>query len=185
MIYGYARVSTIGQTLEAQVEALKAAGCNKTFRETATGKNAERPQLKALIAKLQPGDLVLTTFLDRLSRDVTDTFVIVRQIEQAGAHYKSLGEPAADTTSPFKEVFIAVMGIAASMQRKRIIENTTAGRLRATQRGQHMGRPPTLTPAQTAEARRRKAEGATIGELAASYNVSKSTISRLSRQNAA
>jgi DNA invertase Pin-like site-specific DNA recombinase len=182
MIYGYARVSSAGQTLEAQIEALKAAGCEKIYREKKTGRDTDRPQFQKMMAALQPGDLVLTTFLDRLSRDLTDILVTMRSIEQAGANYKSLGEKEADTTSALKDVFFAIWGIAASMHRKRIVENTTAGRIRAIERGQHMGRPPALTQQQQAEARQRRKDGASVRELALSYNVGKSTIARVTQE---
>jgi DNA invertase Pin-like site-specific DNA recombinase len=181
MIYAYARVSTYGQSqsLEEQMADLKAAGYDRIFHEKISGATAERPQLKRMLKLIKPGDIVITTYLDRLGRDATDILVIVRQIEQAGGGYKSLTEPYCDTTSPFKDVFIHLTAMFAAMGRKRIIENTTAGRIRAKQRGQHMGRPFTMTPQQQQEARRRRSEGATLRELAESYDVSKATISRL------
>jgi DNA invertase Pin-like site-specific DNA recombinase len=84
VIYGYARVSTAAQDLANQLAQLKAAGCERIFREKITGANAERPQLKKLLAAVTHGDLVITPAADRLSRDVTDLLVMARELEKAG-----------------------------------------------------------------------------------------------------
>src|SRR5208283_2205240 len=120
MIYGYARVSTDGQSVEAQAKQLRAAGAEKIFRETASGATAERLQLKQMLKKLESGDVVMTPAIDRLSRDTTDLLVIARDIRRAGAGLRSLAEPLLDTTSDFAEVVLAVLGIAAKFERQRI-----------------------------------------------------------------
>ena len=97
----------------------------------------------------------------------------------AGGQFRSLGEPWADTATSTGRLMIAVLGGLADVERDLIRTRTAEGRSRATARGQHMGRPPKLTPQQQAEARRRRAEGATLQELAKSYNVARATISRL------
>ena len=83
MIYGYARVSTATQDETGQVRQLKAAGCEKIFREKITGTTADRPQLTKLIKALTPGDVVITPAVDRLSRDTTDLLIIAREMQQA------------------------------------------------------------------------------------------------------
>ena len=95
MIYGYARVSTGAQDLTSQLAQLKAAGCEKVFREKITGTTADRPQLTKLMADLAPGDVVMTPAVDRLSRDTTDLLVIARDMQRAGAGLRSLAEPVA------------------------------------------------------------------------------------------
>lgn len=85
MIYGYARVSTAAQDLAPHVAQLKAAGCDKVFREKITGTTADRPQLRKLIAILAPGDVVIIPAVDRLSRDTTDLLVIAREMQQREA----------------------------------------------------------------------------------------------------
>ena len=102
MIYGYARISTAAQDETGQVRQLKAAGCEKVFREKITGTTADRPQLAALMKKLAPGDVVITPAVDRLSRDTTDLLDIARDMQRAGAGIRSLTEPFLDThpTSP-------------------------------------------------------------------------------------
>jgi DNA invertase Pin-like site-specific DNA recombinase len=156
---GYARVSTYGQTLDVQLDQLKAEGCARIYREKASGARADRRELQRLLKDLAAGDVVTVTRIDRLARSTFDLFAIVKRIVDAGGQFRSLAEPWADT----------------------VRTRTAEGRIRAKARGQHMGRPPALTPQQQKEARGRRAEGATLKELAQSYNVGIATISRLSK----
>jgi hypothetical protein len=127
MIYGYARVSTDAQDLTSQLAQLKAAGCEKIFREKVTGTTADRPQLKKLMCDLAHGDVVITPAVDRLSRDVTDLLVIARDMQRAGAGLRSIAEPVVDTTSDFAELVLAMLGVAAKLERRRIAERTARG----------------------------------------------------------
>jgi DNA invertase Pin-like site-specific DNA recombinase len=179
MIYGYARVSTDAQDLTNQVAQLKAAGCGTIFREKVSGATAERPQLKKLMAALAAGDVVIIPAVDRLSRDTTDLLVIARDMQRAGAGLRSLAEPVVDTTSDFAELVLAMLGVAAKLERRRIIERTARGRADAKAKGVKFGRKPKLTPHQMREARERIAAGETQRSVARSYNVSQTTISRL------
>jgi len=178
---GYARVSTYGQTLDAQLEQLRAAGCSNRniYREKVTGARADRRELLRMLKALAPGDVVTVTRIDRLARSTFDLFAIVKQIVDAGAQFRSLAEPWADTGTRTGRLMIAVLGGLADVERDLIRTRTAEGRSRAKAQGQHMGRPPKLTPQQQKEARKRRAEGATLKELAKSYNVGRATISRL------
>lgn len=180
MIYGYARVSTDAQDLTNQVAQLRAAGCATVFREKMSGVTAERPRLKRLMKALAPGDVVVIPAVDRLSRDTTDLLVIARDIQRAGAGLRSLAEPVLDTTGDFAELVLAMLGVAAKLERRRIIERTARGRADARANGVRFGRKPSLTPHQRREARRRVEAGETQRSVARSYNVSQATISRLS-----
>ena len=180
MIYGYARVSTDAQHLTNQVAQLKAEGCAIIFREKITGTHAERPQLKKLMAKLDAGDVVIIPAVDRLSRDTTDLLVIARDMQRAGAGLRSLAESVVDTTSDFAELVLAMLGVAAKLERRRIMERTARGRADAKANGVKFGRKPSLTPHQQREARKRIEAGETQRSVARSYNVSQATISRLS-----
>jgi DNA invertase Pin-like site-specific DNA recombinase len=179
-LIGYARVSTYGQTLDAQLEQLKAAGCARIYREKVTGARTDRRELQKMLKHLAAGKVVVVTRIDRLARSTFDLFAIVKQIADAGARFKSLAEPWANTGTSTGRLMLAVLGGLADVERDLIRTRTAEGRSRATARGQHMGRPPALTPQQQAEARQRRAEGATLKELARSYDVSLATISRLS-----
>ncbi len=180
MIYGYARVSTDAQDLTSQVAQLKAAGCAPIFREKMSGATAERPQLKKLMRQLAAGDVVIIPAVDRLSRDTTDLLVIARDLQKAGAGLRSLAEPVVDTTSDFAELVLAMLGVAAKLERRRIKERTERGRADAKAKGVKFGRKPKLTAHQQREAiKRRDKDGETLRSIARSYNVSAATISRL------
>jgi DNA invertase Pin-like site-specific DNA recombinase len=177
---GYARVSTYGQTLDSQLEQLRAAGCTtKIYREKVTGAHSDRRQLLKMLKALAPGDVVAVTRIDRLARSTFDLFAIVKQIVDAKAQFRSLAEPWADTGTSTGRLMLAVLGGLADVERDLIRTRTAEGRSRAEAQGKHMGRPPSLTPLQKKEAIRRRAQGATLDELARSYNVSRATISRL------
>jgi DNA invertase Pin-like site-specific DNA recombinase len=179
MIYGYARVSTDAQDLSSRLAQLRAAGCEKVFREKITGATADRPRLRKMMAVLDHGDVVIIPAVDRLSRDTIDLLVIARDMQRAGAGLRSLAEPVVDTTSDFAELVLAMLGVAAKLERRRIAERTARGRVDAKAKGVKFGRKPILTPHQQRAARQRIAVGETQRSVARSYNVSQSTISRL------
>src|SRR5438309_6826580 len=180
-LFGYARVSTYGQTLDAQLDQLRKVGCSSRniYREKVTGARADRRELNRMLGKLTSGDVVTVTRIDRLARSTFDLFGIVKRIVDAKAQFRSLAEPWADTGTSTGRLMLAVLGSLADVERDLIRTRTAEGRSRAQKRGQRMGRKPKLTEAQRDEARRRRAEGATLAELARSYGVGKSTISRL------
>jgi DNA invertase Pin-like site-specific DNA recombinase len=149
------------------------------YREKVTGARPNRRELNRMLGKLAPGDAVTVTRVDHLARSTFDLFGIVERIVDAKAQFRSLAEPWADTGTSTGRLMIAVLGGLADVERDLIRTRTAEGRSRAQKRGQHMGRPSKLTDAQKAEARRRRAQGATLAELARSYGVGKSTISRL------
>jgi DNA invertase Pin-like site-specific DNA recombinase len=179
-IYGYARVSTQDQHLTGQLEALKAAGANVTFREKISGVRADRPQLARLMASLAAGDIVLVTKLDRLGRSTRELLDLIERIGKAGAAFKSLGDPLFDTTSSQGRLLSTLLAAIAEFERELIKERTGAGRTRALAKGVKFGRKPKLTPHQRQEAIRRRAGGETLAEIAKSYAVDVSMISRLS-----
>jgi DNA invertase Pin-like site-specific DNA recombinase len=160
---GYVRVSTYSQTLDAQLEQLRADGCTRIYREKASGAQADRRELLRLLKGLTSGDVVTVTRIDRLARSIFDLFAIVKRIVDAGGQFRSLAEPWADTATSTGRLMIAVLGGLADVERDLIRTRTAEGRSRAKARGQHMGRPRKLNPAQQAEASRRRAEGATQG----------------------
>ena len=181
MIYGYARVSTDGQSVAAQVAALTAAGAGKVFREVASGAKTDRAQLRKAIAALEAGDVLMVTRLDRLARSTRDLLNTLAAITGRKAGFRSLGDAWADTTTSHGRLMLTVLGGLAEFERDLIRARTGEGRERAKARGVKMGRPPKLTPHQQREAiRRRDRDGETLADIARSYNVSAATISRLS-----
>ena len=182
-LIGYARVSTVGQTLDSQLEELRAAGCSSRniYREKVTGAHSDRRQLLRMLGKLAPGDVVTVTRIDRLARSTFDLFGIVKRIVDAKAQFRSLAEPWADTGTSTGRLMLAVLGGLADVERDLIRTRTAEGRSRAKAQGKVMGRPPSLTPAQQKEATRRRAQGATLRELANSYDRSIATMRRNTR----
>ena len=134
-----------------------------------------------MLDRLTPGDVVTVTRIDRLARSTFDLFAIVKRIVDAGGQFRSLAEPWADTGTSTGRLRIAILGGLADVERDLIRTRTAEGRSRAKAQGRHMGRPPSLTPEQRKEAARRRAQGATLQELAHSYNVGISTIRRTTR----
>src|SRR6516165_10575498 len=179
MIIGYARVSTDGQTLDAQQSALQAAGAEKVYAEKVSGAVTDRKALAKAIASLNAGDVLLVTRLDRLARSTRDLLNVLATISEKGAGFRSLADPMIDTTSPHGKLIIAVLGALAEFERSMILARTLDGRKRAMERGVQFGRKPKLCQFQIAEALRRKAEGEALADIGRSYNVSHSTISRL------
>jgi DNA invertase Pin-like site-specific DNA recombinase len=179
MIKGYARVSTDGQTLEAQQEALRTAGATQLFSEKQSGIKTDRAALARCLASLEPGDIVVVTKLDRLARSTRDLLNTLDAIAKAGATFRSLGDGWADTTTPHGKLMITVLGGLAEFERFLILSRTAEGRSRAKARGVKFGRKPKLTKHQREEVLARIAQGETLTAIARSYNVSHMTISRL------
>src|SRR5258705_6502661 len=179
MKYGYARVSSDGQSVDAQVRQLTKAGCKKVFREVASGAKTDRAQLRRLLDQLEPGDVLTVTRLDRLARSTRDLLNILDLITMAGAGFRSLADAWADTTTPHGRLMLTVLGGLAEFERSLILARTSEGRARAKARGVRFGRKPKLAPHQIAEARKRREAGEGLSDIGRSFNVSHSTISRL------
>ena len=178
-IYAYARVSSDGQTLDAQIASLKAAGAEKVFCEKISGTVTNRKALGKAIAALAQGDVLLVTRLDRLARSTRDLLNVLATIAERGAGFRSLNDQWADTTTPHGKLMITVLGGLAEFERSLILARTGEGRTRAMARGVRFGRKPKLTAFQIAEAIRRREAGEAMTDIGRSYGVSHSTISRL------
>ena len=176
---GYARVSTRDQNFAAQVAELKAAGCDKVYREKASGAKTDRVELRKVIAKLKSGDVLVVSRLDRLARSTRDLLNIIESLTQRGAGFKSLKDAWADTTSPHGRLMLTVLGGLAEFERELIRARTGDGRKRAKERGVKFGRPRKMTPHQRQEALARLANGETQADVARTYNVDATTIGRL------
>ena len=178
-VLGYARVSTDGQTLDAQEASLKAAGATKIFAEKISGAVTDRKALAKAIAVLQSGDVLLVTRLDRLARSTRDLLNVLATVADRGAAFRSLADTWADTTTPHGRLMITVLAGLAEFERSLILARTGDGRARAQARGVRFGRKPKLTAHQIAEAMARRAAGEALADIGRSFNVSHSTISRL------
>jgi DNA invertase Pin-like site-specific DNA recombinase len=178
-LFGYARVSTRDQDLAAQDAELMAAGCAKVFREKKSGAKTDRPELVKAIGRLEPGDVLVITRLDRLARSTRDLLNVIAAITDRGAGFKSLKDTWADTTSAHGRLMLTVLGGLAEFERELIRARTGEGRKRAKERGVRFGRPRKMTPHQRQEALQRLAAGETQADVARTYNVDATTIGRL------
>jgi DNA invertase Pin-like site-specific DNA recombinase len=179
MIVGYTRVSTDGQTLQAQQAALTEAGAELVYAEKISGVVTDRKTLARAIAALGPGDVLLVTRLDRLARSTRDLLNVLDQVAKAGAGFKSLADQWCDTTTPHGRLMLTVLAGLAEFERELIKARTTEGRKRAQARGVRFGRKLKLTLHQQREALARRAAGEALTEIARTFGVSHSTISRL------
>ena len=178
-IYGYARVSTDGQTLAAQDAQLHAAGCAKVYSEKVSGAKTDRAELGKLLKRLDEGDVLIVTRLDRLARSTRDLLNILDTVAKAGAGFRSLADAWADTTTPHGRLMLTVLGGLAEFERELIRARTGEGRKRAMARGVKFGRPPKLSPHQRKEAIERLRDGETQADVARTYGVDATTIGRL------
>jgi DNA invertase Pin-like site-specific DNA recombinase len=180
MIYGYARVSTDGQSVDAQVDELKAAGCQRVFQEKISGgARSDRRELARVMAKLGTGDTLVVCRLDRLARSSRDLLNLLHEVGLKEAKFRSLHDPWADTSTPHGRLMLTVLGGLSEFERSLIRDRTSEGRERAMREGVRFGRKPKLTQHQRREAIARRENGETLAAIAKSYNVSHSTISRL------
>jgi len=179
MIIGYARVSTDGQTLDAQLAALKAAGAERVFSEKVSGAKTDRRALARAIEALHATDVLLVTRLDRLARSTRDLLNVLDQVAQRQAGFRSLADPMIDTTSPHGKLILAVLAALAEFERSMILSRTSEGRTRAKARGVPFGRTPKLSQFQISEALARREAGEALADIGRSYGVSHSTISTL------
>jgi DNA invertase Pin-like site-specific DNA recombinase len=178
-LFGYARVSTRDQDLAAQDAELMAAGCAKVFKEKVSGAKTDRPELAKVIGRLESGDVLVVTRLDRLARSTRDLLNVIAAITDRGAGFKSLKDAWADTTSAHGRLMLTVLGGLAEFERELIRARTGEGRKRAKERGVRFGRPRKMTPHQRQEALQRLAAGETQADVARTYNVDATTIGRL------
>ena len=180
MKYGYARVSSDGQSVAAQVAQLTKAGCKTVFKETASGAKSDRAGLRRVLDGLDAGDVLMVTRLDRLAGSTRDFLNTLAFIADRRAGFRSLGDAWADTTAPHARLMLTVLAGVAEFERELIRGRTGEGRERAKAQGVKMGRKPKLTLHQMREAITRRDRGEEpLREIARSYNISHSTISRL------
>lgn len=176
MIIGYARVSTQDQNPQLQLDALKIAGCEEVFHETATGVVRERPELTSCLRTLRKGDTLVVWKLDRLARSLKDLVEIVHDLQSRHVGFKSLTE-SIDTTSSGGRLVFHIFGALAEFEHSLIRERTVAGLAAARARGRKGGRKPQLT---TADARKAAAmlsdPNITKTEVAHHFGVTRATL---------
>ena len=177
--FGYARVSTAGQTLDNQLVKLAEAGAEKTFSEKESGAKTDRKALAKALAALQPGDTLLVTRLDRLARSTLDLLNTLDKIAKAGAGFRSLADNWADTTTPHGKLMLTILGGLAEFERTLIRQRCDEGIQKARAKGVKFGRKLKLSPFQIEEAKRRLEAGESQAEVGRLFGVSYQTIGRL------
>lgn len=177
MRIGYARVSTTDQRLDVQDEALKRAGCEKVYDDTASGQAADRPGLLSALDQLRDGDTFVVWKLDRLGRSVKQLVDLVHSFERDGVHFVSLTDNI-DTSTPGGRFFFHVMASLAEMERELTVERTRAGLASARAKGRIGGRRRLMTDSKQESARKLLGSGVPPRDVAADLNISIATLYR-------
>lgn len=178
MLIGYARVSTEDQKLRLQRDALKAAGCERLFREKVSGAARTLPQREKLLDFAREGDVVVVWKLDRLGRSLSDLVAVVNRLKERGVGFKSLQE-SIDTTTATGRLTFHIFAALAEFERDMIRERTTAGLEAARQRGAAIGRPRALSSEQVQMAEAMMADpNLSTKQIAEQLGVHRSTLYR-------
>lgn len=182
-LFGYARVSTSQQSLELQVKTLKAAGVapSRIFSDKATGSNTERPGLHTLQIKVEEGDVILVTRLDRLGRDTADMIHIVKQFDDMGVSVRFLDDKII-TEGTMGKMVVTILSAVATAERQRILERTNEGRMEAKTKGVKFGRKRSINRNQVVQFRENRI-GAT--EIARQMHIGRSTVYKILKEEAA
>jgi DNA invertase Pin-like site-specific DNA recombinase len=175
-IIGYARVSSVGQSLDVQLEQLKAAGCEKVFSEKMTGTTTKgRSQLALALDYVREGDVLIVTRMDRLSRSLTDLRLTVDQLTAKGVGFRALQQSGIDTTRPEGKLMLAMLGAFAEFETDIRKERQLEGIAKAKDAGVYTGRKPTVP---VSEVRRLKAEGLGPTEIAERLGIARVSVYR-------
>lgn len=186
--FAYCRVSTVDQTTDNQVREIEAAGFamepKRVVAETVSGSTPamERQGFARLVDRLESGDVLIVTKLDRLGRNAMDVRATVEKLAAEGVRVHCLALGGVDLTSAAGKMTMAVLSAVAEFERDLLIERTQAGLTRAKAEGKALGRPSALTEAQQATVRERRAQGVSLGVLAKEYGVSRAAIQRAEKR---
>lgn len=179
MKLGYARVSTTGQNLAAQVAALKAAGVKKIYQEKASGKDRSRPALRELLSFARDGDEIIVARLDRFTRSSADLHAILAILQARGVIVTFLDNPAMNLNTAHGELVLGILAATAAFERRLILARTAEGRARAKAKGVKFGRPSVISNQVAKRIAKLRAEGnMSAGEIANAVGVSRRTVYR-------
>ena len=173
---GYARVSSVGQKLEVQLEKL--SGCEKVFKEKRSGVDAGRPELKRCIEYLREGDTLLVTKIDRLARSTSDLYRIVSLLADRGVAFRVVDDPSIDTTSRTGKLIMGILALIAEFENDIRRERQLDGIAKAKERGTRFGPKPQLTTERINEIRKLRHDGSTVPEIMRQTKLSKSSVYR-------
>ncbi|MED5544912.1 MAG: recombinase family protein [Pseudomonadota bacterium] len=189
--FAYCRVSTQEQTTENQAHEIAAAGyevqAKRIISETISGSTPamQRPGFTKLLDRMEEGDILVVTKIDRLGRNAMDVRATVDHLASEGIHVRCMALGGVDLTSSTGRMTMTVISAVAEFERDLLVERTQAGLRRAQSEGKRLGRPSALTDAQRAEIVSERARGTSLGALAKQYGVSRSAIQRVSAAKSA
>ncbi|PAX99576.1 DNA invertase [Pseudoalteromonas sp. HM-SA03] len=141
LIFGYARVSTVDQNLDTQIDKLKQAGCQRIFSEKVSGKDTNRPELQKMLGQLRDGDTLIVTKIDRIARNLKDLLILVDELSVQGVNFKATDQDV-DTSSSNGKMFLTMLGVFAEFERNLIRERQREGIANAKAKGKYTGRKP-------------------------------------------
>ena len=173
---GYARVSSVGQSLDVQIGKLK--DCDKVFQEKRSGVDAGRPALKRCLEFLRDGDTLLVTKIDRLARSTSDLYRIVSSLAEKGVQFKVIDDPSIDTTSRTGKLIMGILALIAEFENDIRHERQMDGIKKARERGIRFGRKPILVPEIIQQVRKLRKDGKTVPEIMHLTDLSKASIYR-------
>jgi DNA invertase Pin-like site-specific DNA recombinase len=176
---GYARVSSTGQSLEVQLDMLKAAGCEKVYAEKKSGLDGRRSELAKCLDYVRDGDVLLVTKLDRLARSTSDLYAIIGKLKEKGVGFRCLDNRDLDTTTKSGKLLLGMLALIAEFEADIRKERQLEGIAKAKDRGVTFGRQPKLTEEQVDELRQRRKNGDLIRDLMAAYDLSKASVYRM------
>ena len=173
---GYARVSSVGQSLDVQIEKLQ--HCDKVFQEKRTGLDSGRPALRRCLEFLREGDTLLVTKVDRLARSTSDLYRIISSLAAMGVQFKVIDDPSIDTTSRTGKLVMGILALIAEFENDIRRERQMDGIKKAQERGVRFGRKPRLVPEKVKQIRELRAEGTTVPDITRQTGLSKASVYR-------
>ena len=182
-IIGYARVSTTGQSLEAQTERLEGAGVEKLYSEKRSGVDAARPELKACLDYVRDGDTLIVTKIDRVARSAADFHSILKQLSDKGVSFKALDDPDADTSTRSGKLLIGILALIAEFENDIRKERQMEGIAKAKAKGTKFGRKKQLTEETIHSIASMREGGMTIPQIMQDTGLSKASVYRALAQN--
>jgi DNA invertase Pin-like site-specific DNA recombinase len=179
--FGYARVSTLEQNLDTQLDALHKAGCDELFQDKITGISTSRPALDTMLAQLRSGDTVMVARFFRLGRSRDHLIHLLGEFSQKGIHFKAL-DLGVDSSTPAGKLVLQIFAALAEYDRESILEKTRAGQLLAKAKGKHIGRPVGLDAEKFAKVKKAVERGLSVAETVSLTGISMSSVKRYRKQ---
>lgn len=177
-IVGYARVSSMTQNADGQIDRLNAAGVSKIFSEKRSGLDGQRPELSRCLEYVREGDTLLVTKLDRLARSTPDLYRIITALGEKGVSFRVLDDPTVDTSSRTGKLVMGILALIAEFETEIRKERQMEGIARAKAEGRMGGRPKKVTPEVELQIANLRASGMSIRKIAAATSLSKATVQK-------